>query len=34
MTRDFAEIWTKGEAQFDELDEVDQRRLLFYELVG
>lgn len=34
MDRDFAEIWTKGESQFDELDEVDKRRLLFYELVG
>lgn len=29
--RETAEIWLKGGEHFDELDEVDQRRLLFFE---
>ena len=34
LNREFAEVWTKGEQQFDELDEVDTRRLLLFEFVG
>ena len=29
--KDVAEIWLKGDAQFDELDAADQTRLLFFE---
>jgi DNA-binding helix-hairpin-helix protein with protein kinase domain len=29
--RELAEIWVKGESQFDLLDEVNQRRLIFFE---
>ena len=30
-SRELAEIWTKGGNEFDELDNVDQQRLLFFE---
>jgi len=30
-SRDFAEVWAKGEHNFDELDHVDQQRLIFFE---
>jgi hypothetical protein len=30
-SRDFADIWTKGDRNFDELDHVDQQRLIFFE---
>ena len=30
-SREFAEIWVKGDQNFDELDHVDQQRLLFFE---
>ena len=29
--RELAEIWVKGESDFDDLDNVDQRRLIFFE---
>ena len=29
--RELAEIWVKGEAEFNDLDEVDRRRLIFFE---
>ena len=29
--REFAEIWMKGGENFDDLDDVDQQRLLFFE---
>ena len=34
MNREFAEVWAKGEQQFQELDEVDKQRLLLFEFVG
>lgn len=30
-SRDMAEIWTKGQRDFQSLDEVDQNRLIFFE---
>ena len=30
-SREFAEIWTKGDQNFDELDHVDQQRLIIFE---
>ena len=29
--REFAELWMKGESEFDCLDAVDQQRLIFFE---
>ena len=29
--REFAEVWMKGGENFDDLDDVDQQRLLFFE---
>ena len=29
--RDFAGVWIKGNADFDNLDEIDKQRLLLYE---
>ena len=29
--RELAEIWVKGDSEFDKLDDVDQRRLIFFE---
>ncbi len=29
--RELAEIWVKGESDFDILDEVDRQRLMFFE---
>lgn len=29
--REVAEVWLKGESHFDVLDEVDKRRLIFFE---
>ena len=34
MNREFAEVWAKGEQQFQELDAVDKQRLLLFEFVG
>ena len=33
-SRELAEIWFKGETGLDTLDEVDKRRLMFFELRG
>ena len=30
-SHEFAEIWLKGDHKFDELDEADKQRLLFFE---
>jgi hypothetical protein len=30
-SREFAEIWTKGDHEFEGLDEADKQRLLFFE---
>jgi hypothetical protein len=30
-SRDLAEIWVKGESEFDLLDEVNKQRLIFFE---
>jgi len=30
-SRDVAELWTKGQADWDSLDAVDQNRLMFFE---
>ena len=29
--REFAEVWAKGDCEFDSLDAADQQRLLFFE---
>ena len=30
-SRELAEVWAKGDASFDELDDVDKHRLIFFE---
>jgi hypothetical protein len=32
--REFAEVWNKGDSQFKDLDQVDQSRLLLFEMSG